>query len=95
MEKHISAWTILSNQLGNQIFVSAERGMWIRQGHRCPNLKAWCFSILLGFSNRAQGCPCEVFQGHCMVSGEMLCPLTPPEFEEQCKNTASEELVHY
>lgn len=95
MEKHISAWTIPANQLGNQIFVSAERGMWIRAGHRCPHLEAWCFSVLLGFSNKVQGCSCGVFQGHCTVSGEMLCPLTPPEFGVKHKNTASEELVHY
>lgn len=52
-------------------------GMWIREGHRCPNLKALCFSILLDFSNVPQGCFCGVFLGHGLVIGEMLCPLLP------------------
>jgi len=81
MEKHISGGTIPANLLGNQIFVSGggcDRG-WIRERHKCPNLKALCFSVPLGIYNMLQGCFCGVCLCHCMVIGEMLCPLLPSQ----------------
>lgn len=46
--------------------------MWIREGHRCPNLRVLYFSVPLGFSNMLQGCFC-VFLGRYSYRRDAVC----------------------